>query len=147
MKKKIITLLMVGVIAVSLSACGSSSDEPAAESTNMEQAADSIILDADTYGEYGDIIILNEGTDISIEINVYRVPSGNYRITNIGPYLTQVSIYKDEISTNEDGNEEMTIGEDGQIFLLGVEESKEVEIKDGYFIQIDSPATLELLPE
>ena len=62
-------------------------------------------------------------------------------MTNKGDYPTQVNVYKNEKHVTEEGWEEWA---DGNVVLIKVGESAEIEVQDGYFVNVDAPALIEL---
>ncbi len=66
---------------------------------------------------------------------------GISNITNKGKYPTQVNVYKNEKHVTEEGWEEWA---DGNVVLIDVGESAEIEVQDGYFVNVDAPAHIEL---
>jgi len=118
------------------------SDAPTEESTDNEQSIDDVIeINADELGEYGQELVLNENTDMPDNTIGYFVPTGKYEVTNKGDYPTQVNIYKNEKHVTEEGWEEWA---DGNVVLIKVGESAEIEVHDGYFVNVDAPAHIEL---
>ena len=112
------------------------------ESTENEESSESVIvINADELGEYGQELILNENTDMPDKTIGYFVPEGKYEVTNKGDYPTQVNVYKNEKHVTEEGWEEWA---DGNVVLIKVGESAEIEVQDGYFVNVDAPAHIEL---
>ena len=115
------------------------------ESNNKKK---SIILIAGELGEYGQELVLNEGSEFE-EINYcYFVPAGKYTVTNIGTYDTQVDVNKNEKSsdTDADGNK-IEYWADSKAYRLEKTASIEITVEDGYFIEIEEPTHIELIPE
>ncbi len=98
-------------------------------------------LIAGTAGNFGREMILNEGTEFEEKEIGYFVPSGTYKVTNIGDYPTQVTVYNSETHVTEEGWEEWT---DGEAQRLEVEESAEITVEDGHFISINEPTHISL---
>lgn len=115
------------------------------ETTEVEESDDSegsvIVINADELGEYGQELVLNENTDMPDNTIGYFVPTGKYEVTNKGDYPTQVNVYKNEKHVTEEGWEEWA---DGNVVLIKVGESAEIEVQDGYFVNVDAPAHIEL---
>lgn len=106
-----------------------------------------IDLVAGEMGEYGQRIVLNEGTDFPDTNYCYFVPAGKYQITNAGEYPTQVDVNKNEkaTETDADGNN-YEVWAEGTPYLLDVGETKEITVNEGYFIEIEEPTHLLLVP-
>ncbi|SFU74346.1 hypothetical protein [Butyrivibrio sp. M55] len=102
-----------------------------------------IIKDAEK-GKYGKDLVLNEGSDAPDNIIGHFVPSGKYEVTNLGDKPTQVNVYKNEKAVTEEGWEEWA--DTGDIALLKPNESAEITIEDGYFVNADAPAYIVLNP-
>lgn len=153
MKKKIVSWLLVATMALSLAACGGS-EEPSEEATQTEETteptetpADSeesstIELIAGEQGEYGKEITMSEGTDMEESFYVYYLPVGTYEVTNIGEFMTQVSVYEGFAKNEESGYDEYTAS--GDILMLDAEQSDTLEIPDGWFIEIQEPTHISL---
>lgn len=153
MKKKIVSWLLVATMALSLAACGGS-EEPSEEATQTEETteptetpADSeesstIELIAGEQGEYGKEITMSEGTDMEESFYVYYLPAGTYEVTNIGEFMTQVSVYEGFAKNEESGYDEYTAS--GDILMLDAEQSDTLEIPDGWFIEIQEPTHISL---
>ena len=110
-------------------------------------ASNQIDLVAGELGEYGQKIIMNEGTDFPDTNYCYFVPAGKYQVTNIGDHPTQVDVNKNEKSTetDADGNK-YEVWAECTPYLLDVGETKEITISEGYFIEIEEPTHLLLTP-
>lgn len=106
-----------------------------------KQENTSFELLAGTAGAYGREVILNEGTEFEDKEIGYFVPAGTYKITNVGDYPSQVTVYNNETHVTEEGWEEWT---DGNAQRLEVNESVEMTVEDGYFISINEPTHLSL---
>lgn len=120
------------------------------ETTTTEATVDTsnqIDLVAGELGEYGQRIVLNEGTDFPDTNYCYFVPAGKYQITNTGEYPTQIDVNKNEkkTETDSDGNN-YEVWAEGTPYLLDVGESKEITVNEGYFIEIEEPTHLLLVP-
>ncbi len=116
-------------------------DSDAVEQTQIE-------LIAGELGEYGQIITLNEGSDLADTNYCYFVPSGTYQVTNMGEHPTQVDVYKNERSTDTDADgNEYEYWADGTAYLIDVGTTKEVVVDEGYFIEIEEPTHIVLLTE
>lgn len=148
---KKIGLISIGVAVIAFIVVGltapatedsTTSEEPKAESAEIEDSSDSIIvINADELGEYGQELVLNENTDSPDNTIGHFVPIGKYKVTNKGKYPTQVNVYKNEKHVTEEGWEEWA---DGNVVLIDVGESAEIEVQDGYFVNVDVPAHIEL---
>ncbi len=106
----------------------------------QEEAALIIDIKAGEKGEYGQDIVLNEGTDLEDKTIAYFVPVGKYLVKNVGSYMSQINVYKNEINV-VDGWEEWA---DGYAELLDVNATKEITVEEGYFINVDEPAHFEM---
>ncbi len=85
-------------------------------------------------GDYGKEIIMSEGTDLEEHLIVYYVPAGKYTVKNLGSNPTQVSVYEGFAKNNETGYDEYTNA--GDIVVLAVDGEDEIEVPDGWFIEI-----------
>lgn len=118
--------------------------------TTAESAISSdnqIELIAGELGEYGQTIVLGENTEFPDTNYCYFVPDGVYQVTNVGEYRTQVDVNKNEIATetDADGNS-YEVWADGTPYLIDVDETIEITVSDGYFIEIEEPTHLILVP-
>lgn len=116
-------------------------------STDEQNESAQIELVAGELGDYGLIIILNEGSDFEDINYCYFVPAGTYQVTNVGEYMTQVDVNKNEKSTDvdSDGNE-YEYWTEGTPYVLDVDATEEITVEDGYFIEIEEPTHLILVP-
>ena len=103
-----------------------------------EENDEEIVIDvnAGELGEYGQELVLNEGTEFEDKTIGYFVPAGKYEVTNIGDKMAQINVYKNEKAIT-DGWEEWA---DGKAELVDVNETKEMVVEDGYFFNVDPPA-------
>lgn len=85
-------------------------------------------------GEYGKEITMSAGTDGEEKLIVYYVPAGKYIVKNLGNYKTQVSVYEGFEKNSETGYDEYT--NTGNIVVLDVNGKDEIEVPDGWFIEI-----------
>ena len=90
-------------------------------------------------GEYGELFTINRDTEFEETYYIYRVPVGIYTITNIGEYLSQITVASDEIIVNEAGWEEAAEVFYAKAFMVG--ESDTVEIIKDTYIEIHEPAS------
>ncbi len=158
MKKKLIAILFASCIALSVTACGDSTESDTnnaqqteySEQETEESQADSNIekttieLIAGEQGQYGKMITMSEGTDMEESFYVYYVPAGTYEVTNNGKYMTQVSVYEGFVKNEETGYDEYT--NTGDIKLIDSEATATVEVPEGWFIEIQEPANISLMP-
>ena len=107
-----------------------------------EVESDSIELVAGELGEYGKSVVMSAGTDCEEELIVYYVPAGTYTVKNLGDYRTQITVYEGFAKNTETGYDEYT--NTGDIVLLNADESGEIEVPDGWFIEIQEPAHISL---
>lgn len=112
------------------------------EETKTEEKADVITLTAGEAGEYGKEITMNEGTDSPETLIVYYLPAGDYTVKNVGEYVTQVSVYsgfhRDETTGYDDYDD---VGDTPRI---EVNETADINVPDGWFIEIHEPTKIEL---
>lgn len=116
----------------------------------------SIELISGELGEYGVIITLNEGMEyegVSYEDETfcYFVPAGTYTVLNVGEFPSALYVNQNATTTeyDTDGNAfESWIQENplGSGNLLGVNETAEITINDGYFIDLKPNQHLILTP-
>lgn len=85
-------------------------------------------------GEYGKEITMSAGTDREEKLIVYYVPAGKYIVKNLGNYKTQVSVYEGFEKNSKTGYDEYT--NTGNIVALDVNGKDEIEVPDGWFIEI-----------
>ena len=111
------------------------------ETTVEETLAPDIELVAGEMGEYGQERVVNAGTDFEETVFCYYVPSGTYTVTNMGDNPTQVDVLKDELVITEEGWEEWA---DAEAYLIQIDESCEISVPEGYFIELDVPAHIGL---
>lgn len=155
MKKKFIAILMIAALAMSLMACGGSSEQDEKENQQSEISQNDVSSDtidsdeevvieliAGEQGEYGSMITMSEGTDMEESFYVYYVPAGTYEVTNKGEYMTQISVYEGFSENTETGYDEYT--STGDIVLLDTEKTDTIKIPEGWFIEIQEPAHISL---
>lgn len=149
---KFITIFLTIIIVMSLllTGCGEVTDNTedettvediTSETTEAETTSDielSFELVAGVQGEYGQPIIYNANTEFEEKIYGYYVPSGEYRVTNIGSYPTQINVL-DEGKNIVDGWEEGILVE---VFLIGINEVKTFNVLEGCHIEIAEPTHL-----
>ncbi|MCI1305639.1 MAG: hypothetical protein LKG40_05370 [Lachnospiraceae bacterium] len=121
----------------STSAESSTEESNATSSSTAENSNLTIEITAGELGEYGKDLVLNEGTEFEDKTIGYFVPTGTYKITNIGDYRTQVNVYKNEKNKTDEGWEEWA---DGKSEALDVNASVEMTVDDGYFVNVDEPS-------
>ncbi|MBR5950595.1 MAG: hypothetical protein IKZ87_04085 [Actinomycetaceae bacterium] len=115
--------------------------------TTTETAEDTstkIELIAGEQGEYGRELVVSEGTDLEERLIVYYLPSGDYSVTNIGDYPTQVTVYEG-IRPSGDGYDEYT--NTGDILMIKPQETGNLNVPEGWFIEIHEPTHIELTPK
>lgn len=154
MKKKLISILFASCIALSVTACGDSTDTdtPNTQQTESQQDSEGKDSQADTrtvielvageQGQYGKLITMSEGTDMEESFYVYYVPAGTYEVTNEGKYMTQVNVYEGFARNDETGYDEYTAT--GDIKLIDSGKTDTIEVPDGWFIEIQEPAHISL---
>lgn len=135
----------VGQSSSASSEPASSSEEPEpAAAEQAEPAAPAIELVAGEQGEYGQELVLNAGTEFEEHNIVYYLPAGDYSVKNVGDYRTQVSVYEG-VQTNEDGWEEPA--NTGDVLLLDAGQTGDLNVPDGWYIEIHEPTHIELTPK
>lgn len=144
LKYGIIAVAWIVYIAIALSGGGEGADstnkttDPTANQTVIE-------LIAGETGDFGKEITMSAGTDCEEHLVVYYVPAGKYKVKNIGEYRTQVNVYGGFAKNNETGYDDYT--EIGDIITLNVNEEGEIEVPDGWFIEIHEPTHISLTTE
>lgn len=130
----------------SLSSAHVSTEKESAASDLSSETIDSTLqieLVAGELGEYGQLIVLNEGTEFPDPNYCYFVPTGTYQIKNIGEFPTQVDINKNELAKETDSNgNEYDVWAEGTPYVISVGSTETVTIKDNYFIEIEEPTHL-----
>ena len=107
------------------------------------QADNPITLVAGEQGEYGEQLSMSAGTEFEETFYIYRVPGGAYSVTNAGEYPAQVSVYEGIRRNAETGFDEYSAT--GDVLRLEVGESGEINVPDGWFIEIHEPDKVELV--
>lgn len=134
------------VFMIAFVGCGDSdTEEPAATEETVateESSSDVIELEAGTLGDYGKEIIMNEGTDMEESLVVYYVPAGDYTVTNVGEFMTQVSVYGGFERDESTGYDDYT--EVGDTPNIDVDQSADISVPDGWFIEIHEPTHITL---
>ena len=116
-----------------------SETEEEAEAENDDEDTLSFELVAGEEGEYGELFTMSEDTEFEETFYIYHVPSGTYTVTNTGEYMSQFSVYSDEIQKNEEtGFDEYTEVFYAERFDVGASDT--VTIGDGQFIEIHEPS-------
>lgn len=137
----IIVLLVFGVFGMG----GNDKDATeTATSTEQTETADVIELEAGVLGDYGKEIVMNEGTDMPENLIVYYVPEGEYTVTNIGDYMTQVSVYGGFARDESTGYDDYT--EIGDTPTIDVNQTATITVPEGWFIEIHEPTHITLEP-
>ena len=108
------------------------------ESEDDTSSVDAFVLVAGEAGEYGELFTVNKGNEFEETYYVYRVPSGTYKVTNVGDYMSQVNVYSDELKKTEEGWDEYA--ETFAVELLDVNKSATITIGEGQHIHIDEPS-------
>ena len=98
-------------------------------------------------------IVGGEANDFSVELELnaktefeyifmgYFLPTGLYKVTNIGKYPTQVTIYIND-KQKVDGWEEFKVPEEKYPLVIFVGDTKELELAEGEFIKIGEGDTV-----
>lgn len=139
----IIVVLVFGVFG---SLGGGSDEEATAEEATTEETtaeADVITLTAGEMGDYGKEIVMNEGTDMEENLIVYYVPAGEYTVKNVGEFRTQVSVYEGFARDESTGYDDYT--NVGDTPSIDVNETADITVPDGWFIEIHEPCVIELV--
>lgn len=138
------TLCLVFMIA--FVGCGDSESEESAapeETVATEESSSEVIeLEAGTLGDYGKEITMNEGTDMEESLIVYYVPAGDYTVTNVGEFMTQVSVYGGFERDESTGYDDYT--EVGDTPSIDVDQTADISVPDGWFIEIHEPTHITL---
>ena len=114
------------------------------QSTRASSSSNGIELIAGEKGEYGQELVMSEGTDMQENIIVYYVPAGLYSVQNLGDKPTQVSVYAGT-QKGENGYDEYT--EVGDVVVIEANATNEVTVPEGWFIEIQEPAHIKLTPK
>ncbi len=144
----IIVLLVFGIFG----SMGGNKDEEAVTPTNQETATQTeqeteatkevITLTAGELGDYGKETVMNEGTDMPEELIVYYIPAGDYTVKNVGEYPTQVNVYEGFARDESTGYDDYTNGNSTPMIEVG--ETADINVPDGWFIEIHEPTVIEL---
>lgn len=110
---------------------------------SAEGETNAIELVAGELGEYGKNVIMNAGTDCEEELVVYYVPAGSYTVKNLGEHRTGVFVYEGFAKNEETGYDEYT--NTGDILQLDVDGTGEIEVPEGWFIEIHEPTHISLI--
>lgn len=117
--------------------------EESTEATTEEvEDVEAIELIAGELGEYGKEITMSEGTDLEENLIVYYVPAGTYTVENVGDYMTQVTVYEGITSNSETGYDEYTSV--GDVKMIDKGATADIEVPDGWFIEIHEPTHIKL---
>ncbi len=120
-------------------------EETSVEAT--ESSEESLVIDlvAGELGEYGDVVVLGANTEFPDTNYCYVVPAGTYNVTNVGDYMTQVDIVRNELATDvdSDGNEYEYWAE-ATPYMIDVGATEVITIDAGWFIEIEEPTHLTL---
>lgn len=151
LKYGIIALAWIVYIGIGISGNSSDSTEtpPATDTAVQEEtseegsSAEAITLTAGELGDYGKEIVMNEGTDMEENLVVYYVPAGDYTVTNVGDNMTQVSVYEGFARDESTGYDDYTAVGDTPTIEAGA--SADINVPDGWFIEIHEPAAIELV--
>ena len=114
------------------------------ENTDVEPSPSNIsfTITAGQQGECGKLITYNAGTEFAEEFFAYYVPAGTYEVTNNTKYMTQVNVYSDEKTVNEDGWEEPA--EVYVVQLIDAGKTAEITVGENQHIEVTEPTVLEL---
>lgn len=103
----------------------------------IDESALSIELVAGEPGEYGELFTINKDTEFEETYYIYRIPSGNYKVTNTGEYMNQFNVYGDTVYVTDAGWEELS--DVVYVKSLDVGESDTFTIEDGQIVEIHEP--------
>ncbi len=104
--------------------------------SSSAQSTISFVLSWDEMGEYGEKMTLNEGTDSEMTFIAFRVPIGEYKVTNKSSSgAAQVTVYS---GVEFDGQWDQFVADNcaSPIVVFANEEEKTIEVKDGQFIKL-----------
>lgn len=141
----IIVLLVFGAFGGGGKSNKDATTDTTAEQTQEETSenADVITLTAGEVGEYGKEIVMNEDTDMAENLVVYYLPAGDYTVKNVSDYPTQVSVYEGFARDESTGYDDYTnVGDTPRI---EVNETADITIPEGWFIEIHEPTVIELV--
>ncbi len=133
--------LLIVLVVLSL-LFGGGSDSDTEDTQDATTSSDVIELIAGELGSYGKTITMSEGTDMEEELIVYYVPKGTYTVKNVGDKSVQVSIYEGIAKDESSGYDDYT--NVGDVALIDAGDSAEMHVPDGWFIEIQAPAHIEL---
>lgn len=85
--------------------------------------------------EFSREMTLNAKTEFEYTFIGYFLPAGSYKVTNLGAYPSQVTIYINE-KQKVDGWEEFKIPEDKRPLLVFAGESGELALAAGEFVKL-----------
>ncbi len=123
----------------------STTSEPETADSSEEAVADNAIeLIAGQENEYSSLRTLNADTEFEETAVVYYVPAGNYEVTNVGDYRTQVNVYQG-VTVNEDGWEE--VENVAGVTMLAPGETAMISVPEGYYVDIFEPTHIMLVPQ
>lgn len=151
LKYGIIALAWIVYIGIGMTGSGSDSAEtPDASAPAQEEVvedseastADTITLTAGELGDYGKEIVMNEGTDSPENLVVYYIPAGDYTVKNVGEHPTTVYVYEGFKRDESTGYDDYTDGNSTPMIEVG--ETADLNVPDGWFIEIHEPTVIEL---
>lgn len=156
-KKNIKPVLKYGIIAVAwilyliIGLSGTGNNETTSSTIPNNSSDPTAVVDssvntdieliAGEFGKYGKELVMSQGTDAEEILIVYYVPAGKYVVKNVGDTTTQVTVYEG-ITKNDKGYDEYT--DAGDVVLIKANESAEIEVPDGWFIEIHEPTHIVL---
>lgn len=146
-KKPWFIALVVVVILGALFGGGSKGDEKDTPETKPEEAETqteslSFEIVAGQANEYSKEVVMSEGTDLEEKLIVYYVPAGDYSVENLGDYATQVTVYEGFALNKDTGYDEYT--NTGDVVLINKGESKDINVPDGWYIEVAEPTHIKL---
>lgn len=136
------------IVVVIAGAFGSAGGKNKTETTTTDTSKDTtdtatvIELVAGEKGDYGKEIVMSEGTDLEEHLIVYYVPGGKYTVKNLGDYRTQINVYEGIAKNAETGYDEYT--NTGNIVMLDAGAEDDLEVPDGWFIELHEPDHISL---
>ena len=117
-------------------------DTSTVQTSDGTDASMVIVLVAGEQGDYGELITLNEGTEIEETYYVYRVPAGTYTVKNTGNYTGQFNVYGD--TPVIEGNSEVLPMVGIEPLLLDVGAESTVTISEHQVVEIHEPDIFQL---
>ncbi|MGT2812567.1 hypothetical protein [Streptococcus minor] len=115
-----------------------STEEPKATSIAIQ-------LIAGEKGDYGQSIVMNEGTDMPEELIVYYLPAGIYEVENIGSFPAQITVYEGFTRDESTGYDNYTASGDAKLIDKGAKDT--ITVPENWFVEIHEPAKFSLVKQ